>query len=78
MSLCLCMFVRVRVLSKIKSCICVCYQANSVSDGELKKLLFPRGSIKSNIGTILPLLEFVTWSLLAEDTEVCECECLYL
>ncbi|CAJ1086487.1 E3 ubiquitin-protein ligase TRIM39-like isoform X1 [Xyrichtys novacula] len=45
-------------------------EANGVSDGELKKLLYPRGSsIKSRVATILPLLEFVTWSLLAEDTE---------
>ncbi|XP_034532658.1 E3 ubiquitin-protein ligase TRIM39-like isoform X1 [Notolabrus celidotus] len=44
-------------------------EANGVSDAELKKLLYPRGSIKSRLATLLPLLEFVTWSLLAEDTE---------
>ncbi|XP_039679183.1 butyrophilin subfamily 1 member A1-like isoform X1 [Perca fluviatilis] len=39
--------------------------ANGVSDEELKKLLYPRGLKES----ILPLLEFVAWSLLSEDTE---------
>ncbi|KAM6959613.1 butyrophilin subfamily 3 member A1-like [Tautogolabrus adspersus] len=44
-------------------------EANGVSDDELKKLLYPSGSNKSRMAAILPLLEFVTWSLLAEDTQ---------
>lgn len=44
-------------------------EAHGVSDDELKKLLYPKGSNKSRMSAILPLLEFVAWSLLAEDTE---------
>ncbi|XP_054457732.1 nuclear factor 7, brain-like [Anoplopoma fimbria] len=44
-------------------------EANGVSDEELKKLLYPRGPKESRIAAILPLLEFVAWSLLSEDTE---------
>ncbi|KAK5848643.1 hypothetical protein PBY51_006239 [Eleginops maclovinus] len=44
-------------------------ESNGVSDEELKKLLFPRGRKDSRIAAILPLLEFVAWSLLSEDTE---------
>ncbi|KAM7365918.1 hypothetical protein PAMP_015396 [Pampus punctatissimus] len=43
--------------------------ANSVSDEELKKLLYPRGEKQSKMAAILPLLEFVVWSLLSQDTE---------
>ncbi|KAM7377723.1 hypothetical protein PAMA_014162 [Pampus argenteus] len=43
--------------------------ANGVSDDELKKLLYPRGEKQSKMAAILPLLEFVTWSLLSQDTE---------
>ncbi|XP_059210423.1 E3 ubiquitin-protein ligase TRIM39-like [Centropristis striata] len=49
-------------LSKIK-------EANGVSDEELKKLLYPRGQKESRMAAILPMLEFVAWSLLSEDTE---------
>ncbi|XP_049425323.1 E3 ubiquitin-protein ligase TRIM39-like isoform X2 [Epinephelus fuscoguttatus] len=44
-------------------------EANGVSDEELKKLLYPRGAKESRMAAILPLLEFVAWSLLSEDTE---------
>ncbi|XP_041634642.1 nuclear factor 7, brain-like [Cheilinus undulatus] len=44
-------------------------EAHGVSDDELKKLLYPKGSNKSRMSAILPLLEFVAWSLLADDTE---------
>ncbi|XP_035849648.1 nuclear factor 7, brain-like isoform X7 [Sander lucioperca] len=44
-------------------------QANGVSDEELKKLLYPRGLKESRMAAILPLLEFVAWALLSEDTE---------
>ncbi|XP_049923974.1 E3 ubiquitin-protein ligase TRIM39-like isoform X3 [Epinephelus moara] len=44
-------------------------EANGVSDEELKKLLYPRGAKESRMAAILPLLEFVAWSLLTEDTE---------
>ncbi|XP_041636044.1 nuclear factor 7, brain-like [Cheilinus undulatus] len=44
-------------------------EAHGVSDDELKKLLYAQGSNKSRMSAILPLLEFVAWSLLAEDTE---------
>ncbi|XP_031135368.2 butyrophilin subfamily 3 member A1-like isoform X6 [Sander lucioperca] len=43
--------------------------ANGVSDEELKKLLYPRGLKESRMAAILPLLEFVAWALLSEDTE---------
>ncbi|KAK1890330.1 Phosphoglucosamine mutase [Dissostichus eleginoides] len=42
--------------------------SNGVSDEELKKLLYPRGRKESKMAAILPLLEFVAWSLLSEDT----------
>ncbi|XP_020504907.2 butyrophilin subfamily 3 member A1 isoform X1 [Labrus bergylta] len=44
-------------------------EANGVSDDELKKLLYSSISNKSRMAAILPLLEFVTWSLLAEDSQ---------
>ncbi|XP_031135364.2 nuclear factor 7, brain-like isoform X2 [Sander lucioperca] len=44
-------------------------EANGVSDEELKKLLYPRGLKESRMAAILPLLEFVAWALLSEDTE---------
>ncbi|KAI4808635.1 hypothetical protein KUCAC02_000685 [Chaenocephalus aceratus] len=44
-------------------------ESNGVSDEELKKLLYPRGRKDSKMAAILPLLEFVAWSLLSEDTE---------
>ncbi|KAK9524469.1 hypothetical protein VZT92_016862 [Zoarces viviparus] len=44
-------------------------ESNGLSDEELKKLLYLRGPKESRIAAILPLMEFVAWSLLSEDTE---------
>ncbi|XP_074480366.1 butyrophilin subfamily 3 member A1-like [Sebastes fasciatus] len=44
-------------------------ETNGVSDEDLKKLLYPGGPKGSRIAAILPLLEFVAWSLLSDDTE---------
>ncbi|XP_068569743.1 E3 ubiquitin-protein ligase TRIM39-like [Cebidichthys violaceus] len=44
-------------------------ESNGVSDEELKKLLYARGPKESRVAAILPLLEFVAWSLLSENTE---------
>ncbi|CAB1345512.1 unnamed protein product [Coregonus sp. 'balchen'] len=40
-----------------------------LSDEDLKRLLCPRGVKESRLAGILPLLEFVAWSLLSNDTE---------
>ncbi|XP_029932462.1 E3 ubiquitin-protein ligase TRIM58-like [Myripristis murdjan] len=44
-------------------------EANGLSDEELRELLCPRGVKESRLTAILPLLEFVAWSLLSQDTE---------
>ena len=41
-----------------------------MSDEELKQLLCQRGPKAPRLAALLPLLEFVAWSLLSEDTEV--------
>ncbi|XP_042184107.1 butyrophilin subfamily 3 member A3-like isoform X2 [Oncorhynchus tshawytscha] len=40
-----------------------------LSDEDLKRLLGPRGVKESRLAGVLPLLEFVAWSLLSNDTE---------
>ncbi|XP_064787282.1 butyrophilin subfamily 3 member A3-like isoform X2 [Oncorhynchus masou masou] len=40
-----------------------------LSDEDLKRLLGPRGVKKSRLAGVLPLLEFVAWSLLSNDTK---------
>ncbi|XP_036843255.1 butyrophilin subfamily 3 member A3 isoform X2 [Oncorhynchus mykiss] len=40
-----------------------------LSDEDLKRLLGPRGVRESRLAGVLPLLEFVAWSLLSNDTE---------
>ncbi|XP_070710530.1 E3 ubiquitin-protein ligase TRIM21-like [Pempheris klunzingeri] len=44
-------------------------EANGMCDEELKRMLYPSGPKESRMAAILPLLEFVAWSLLSEDTE---------
>lgn len=56
----------------------VCLQSCGVQSDELAKVLRLLGLKKKRLGNLLPLLEFITWSLLKEDSMVRNCPVLLL